>query len=106
MMDTKATVWNLVNGTKEIGSTASKSRLRDLQTSPRGDCFATASEDGTARVWSFEPVQPLSPPLIHKSAVLSVSFSSDENLLVTACADGTALIWVITYMAHNRPIPD
>ncbi|CAE7239347.1 unnamed protein product [Symbiodinium sp. CCMP2592] len=56
--------------------------------------LATASEDGTARVWAVHdgnPVQLLC--LGHDGEVYSAVFSSCSSLVVTASQDGTACLW-------------
>jgi WD40 repeat protein/tetratricopeptide (TPR) repeat protein len=43
--------------------------------------FATASQDGTARVWDAATGRPAGPPLHHRNYVADVSFSPDGNTL-------------------------
>jgi WD40 repeat protein/serine/threonine protein kinase len=61
--------------------------------SPDGKRVATASWDGTARVW---PADGASAPIVlagHEDRVFGVAFSPDGNHLVTASNDRTARIW-------------
>jgi WD40 repeat protein len=61
--------------------------------SPNGSLFATASDDGTARLWrlpSFVEDRVLKG---HTGGVWCCSFSPDGTLLATASADRTARIW-------------
>ncbi|MGB7085539.1 MAG: hypothetical protein WBD47_08295, partial [Phormidesmis sp.] len=52
---------------------------------------ATASGDGTARVWDSQSGQEIAK-LNHDSSVNAVSFSPDGRTVATASADGTAQI--------------
>ena len=61
--------------------------------SPEGERVATASHDGTARLWS---VGGVSTPLLlkgHAGGVVSVEFSADGKRVLTASADAIARIW-------------
>ncbi|AKJ05294.1 WD40 repeat protein [Archangium gephyra] len=58
-----------------------------------GRFIVTASEDGTARVWTAGGAGPLTELRGHTGAVLSAAFSPDGRLLVTASEDGTARVW-------------
>ena len=59
---------------------------------PDGIHLATASEDGTARLWHPDgrSVQELSD---HGGPVWGASFNADGSKLVTASADRTAILW-------------
>lgn len=60
--------------------------------SPAEDRLATASFDGTARIW--DPVTGAAGPrLLHGSPVMSVAWSADGARLATASFDGTARVW-------------
>lgn len=59
-----------------------------------GRWLATASKDGTARLW--DTTNPNAAPRVlrgHHEGVLSVVFSSDDRWLATTSLDNTALLW-------------
>lgn len=71
---------------------------------PSGQEVATASEDGTTRIWSARGEERgeqdafgrdgfCSLILRHRDAVTSVSYSSDGLMVVTGSEDGTVRIW-------------
>lgn len=57
---------------------------------------ATASADGTARVWDAATGKPLSPPLEHGLFVFTARFSSDGRKLVTGSRGGLVNLWDIS----------
>jgi ribosome assembly protein 4 len=70
--------------------------------SPDAERLATASMDGTARVWDPEKGEPAGQPLAgHKKWVLALAWEplhlwrEGTPRLVTASKDGTARIWVV-----------
>ena len=62
---------------------------------PDSQQVATASADGTVRLWSrFGDEQ--GPPLSHSSDVVFVSYTSDGQNLITIDADGLVRMWKLT----------
>jgi WD40 repeat protein len=55
--------------------------------------LATASTDGTARIWDLAAGTPLATCQGHRGSVTTVDISSDGSLLATAGNDGTARVW-------------
>jgi WD40 repeat protein/serine/threonine protein kinase len=77
----------------------------DVAVSPDGNLFATASEDGAARIWDAATGSPRCPPLEHGGKVNMVAFSPDGELLATVSQDQTARLWATaTGRAHGRPM--
>src|SRR5207244_3731768 len=64
--------------------------------SPDGTLVVTASEDGTARMWSVASGRSRYVLAGHAGTVESAAFSVDGNLLVTAGDDKTARIWDVS----------
>jgi WD40 repeat protein len=61
--------------------------------SPDGQLIATASADGTAKIWNTLTGKLLHTLQGHTSWIPAVAFSPDGQLIATASADGTAKIW-------------
>jgi eukaryotic-like serine/threonine-protein kinase len=85
-------IWDVATG-RLVVEVAHEAPLTDFAFSPDGRRIATASKDGTARVWDVEAGDPVTPPLVHKQPVNKVSFSPDGRQLVTAGDDRTARVW-------------
>ncbi|MFM6372883.1 MAG: AAA-like domain-containing protein [Microcystis panniformis] len=66
--------------------------IYSVSISPDGQKIATASQDGTVKIWNQkgENIQTLTG---HQGAVYSVSFSPDGQKIATASRDGTIKIW-------------
>lgn len=75
-----------------------------------GQMLATASVDGTARLWDLATPAPQSSGRVlmaPKSAVHGVAFSTDGRTLATASSDWTARLWsVATGEQVGRPVSD
>ena len=61
--------------------------------SPDGTQIATASHDGTARLWQTAAGTEHTTLTGHTSWVTAVAFSPDGTLIATASHDGTARLW-------------
>ena len=61
--------------------------------SPDGIHVATASADGTARVWRADGTGPSVVLLGHTDGLVDVAFSPDGARVVTASDDKTARVW-------------
>ena len=60
--------------------------------SPDGKTIASASFDGTVKLWSYDG-QELETLKGHSNGVFGVSFSPDGQLIASASQDRTAILW-------------
>jgi eukaryotic-like serine/threonine-protein kinase len=68
-------------------------KMRLAEFSGDASRVATASEDGTARIWDSADGRPVGPALHHAAAVGVVRFSPDGTRVITGSADHTARVW-------------
>ncbi|MGK7907822.1 MAG: hypothetical protein AB4040_11435 [Synechococcus sp.] len=66
--------------------------VRSVSFSPTGDTLASASDDGTVKLWNLEG-QELQTLEGHREPVYSVSFSPTGDTLASASDDGTVKLW-------------
>jgi WD40 repeat protein/serine/threonine protein kinase len=72
---------------------AHQSMILALSFSRDGKLIATASDDGTARIWDARTGSPVTAPLRHGRLVRSVVFDPGGHLLISGGQDNTARIW-------------
>jgi WD40 repeat protein len=72
---------DLTTGGVRVTSIRHSALVREVAFTPDGRHFATASFDGTARVWETATGRPAGPPLPHTNWVATVAFSPDGNTL-------------------------
>jgi WD40 repeat protein len=73
--------------------------------SPDGRCFATASFDGTARVWETATGRPAGPALQHTNYVATVAFSPDGATLAAGDFGPFGLIKLWDWRTGNEVRP-
>jgi WD40 repeat protein len=70
--------------------------------SPDGQTVATASWDGTSRLWDVATGKPLGPQQIHQRTVRDVAFSPDGKTLLTGSFDRTARFWELPVAVEGK----
>jgi WD40 repeat protein len=87
-------VWDA--GTFELFSTLTGHRgvIRDLAFSPDSASLATASSDGTTKVWPLTGGEPVTLPG-HRQGVEGVAFSPDGKRLAAAGQDGSVRVYAL-----------
>ncbi len=77
----------------------------DLDISPDGKLFVTASYDKKVRLWSVTDGSPIGLPMEHQGPVDTVAFSPDGKHLVSASRDKTVRLWdVATCQPIGNPM--
>jgi WD40 repeat protein len=68
-------------------------KVSSVRFNPNSTRVASASDDGTVRLWDSESGAELLVLEGHQGPVTSVAFSSDGQDLISASVDGTVRIW-------------
>jgi len=67
--------------------------VQSVVLSPDGKTLASASEDGTVRLWAVATGKQVRQLTGHKGGVLSVTYAPDGNTLASGGLDGTIRLW-------------
>jgi WD40 repeat protein len=86
-----ARIWRLRDGAL-LHQLRHRGSVLDAAFSPGAWRVATASADGTGRIWNTQTGAPDASIVGHKGIVRSVAFSPDGNLVVTGSDDRTAKV--------------
>jgi WD40 repeat protein len=70
-----------------------KGAIRALAFSPKGDRFASGSEDHSLKVWDVATLKPICSLGGHGAAVLAVAFSPDGKRMASMDAEGVVDFW-------------
>ena len=73
--------------------------------STSGFRLASGSEEGKVRVWDLHKKKSIAFLESHVSVVRSLSYSSTENALLSACRDKTVIVWDARTWKCRRIIP-
>lgn len=89
--DFSVRLWNSAGNARLLGRHLGK--VIRLAVSPDGRHVASASWDGTARIWALNGARPPIEIKGHSSGVNDVAFSPDGARLYSASSDGTIRVW-------------
>ncbi|NTW03506.1 MAG: WD40 repeat domain-containing protein, partial [Oscillochloris sp.] len=75
-----------------------------LATSPDSTTLASASGDGSIRLWKLPSGEPSGELHGHSGPARSIAFSTDNNHIASAGSDGTLRLWRIASSAEERAV--
>jgi len=88
----KALQWSMFYVREQNRLEGHEDEVWSVNFSPDGQLIATASADGTVKLWNREG-QELTTLIGHKGIVASVAFSPDSQTIATASFDKTVKLW-------------
>ncbi|MCP4697085.1 MAG: AAA family ATPase [Gammaproteobacteria bacterium] len=82
-----------------------KEEIAHLAFSPDGSKLASASYDGTARLWTVKTGEEPLEALEHSGNVRSLAFSPDGSMLATGSGDKRIRLWDVAWGEKIRELP-
>ena len=78
--------------------------INDIEISPDDSLIASASSDGTIRLWDFETGAEIGILEGHENDVWALSFSPDGRQLASAGTDGRIILWDVEAQAIDTTL--
>jgi len=106
------TVLDLARGTgKRLPGGDAMPMYHSAVFNPRGDRFATYSQDGEIQIWDTQSARPVTGVMHHSTIIQAITFSDDGRRLLTGAVDGTARVWdaatghgLTPFLPHPTPV--
>jgi WD40 repeat protein len=79
--------------------------IRSVKFSQDGERLATASRDGTVRVWNARTGDQIDAPLSHQEAIVAAAFATNSDRVMSASRNALIWSWDLASQRAPRPIP-
>lgn len=96
--DSSLQCWNANDGRQLSKQTDHNSGVHALAGTHGSNLLVTASSDGTAIIWSREPMKPLKTLDAHDGRLLSAAVSSDGIHIAIGALNGSVRLWTVNGM--------
>lgn len=102
-------IWSITQRNKPLAVIThpgkGKSEMKQARFSPDGKYLATASSDGTARIWDAATYKAVGAPIERGFPMLCVRFSPDSSRLVVGGEDSQAIVYdTATWKPVGTPV--
>jgi WD domain, G-beta repeat len=105
-LDGTVRVWRGASRTRFTDNLDAGSPVRGVAIASDGQMIATASDDGSLRLWTaFGGVLLAGPISVHKTGMRSIAFTPDAAGLLTGQEDGSLALWSVEALLNGRVEP-